>query len=203
MTTLARALRASLWIPLLLAAGSAQARGFQIAPFAGYQFGGSVRSAEFGQQYSFDDGLAWGGTASFALDKRWRVELLYSRQESGLSPPGAAGPSFDLTTERLMAGIQEEKGAGRTRYFGSFMLGATRFTPALSGRGSETRFAASVGLGLKRFVSERFAVRFDARAFYTVVQAGGGVFCSGGCLFVFSGSGIWQGDFSGGIVLAF
>jgi len=197
------AVRARLWIPLLLAASPAQAQGVQVAPFAGYQFGGSVRSADSGQQYSFEGGLVWGGTASLALGRQWRVELLYSRQEGGLSSPGVAGSSLDLTTERLMAGIQEEKGHGRMRYFGSFMLGATRFTPALSGLGSDTRFAMSLGLGLKRFVSDHFGLRVEARAFYTLVESGGGIFCSGGCLFVFSGSGIWQGDLSGGLVLAF
>ncbi len=201
---LARAVCARLWIPLLLAAGPAQAQGVQVAPFAGYQFGGSVRSADSGQQYSFEGGLAWGGTVSLAVGRRWRVELLYSRQDGGLAPPPrAAAPTLDLTTERLMAGIQEEKGHGRMRYFGSFMLGATRFTPALSGLRSDTRFAMSLGLGLKRFVSDHFGLRLEARAFYTLVESGGGIFCSGGCLFVFSGSGIWQGDLSGGLVLAF
>ena len=199
----ARAVRGHLWILLLVAAGPAQAQGVQVAPFAGYQFGGSVRGVASGQQHSFESGLTWGGTASFALADRWRVELLYSRHESGLSPAATPGSTLDLTTERLMVGIQEEKGAGRTRYFGSFLLGATRFTPGLSGVGSETRFAASLGLGLKRFVSDNFGLRLEARAFYTLVQSGGGVFCSGGCLFVFSGSGIWQGDLTAGLVLAF
>ena len=142
------------------------------------------------QQYSFEGGFVWGGTVSLALGRRWRVELLYSRQGGGLATPRAAVPTLDLTTERLMAGIQEEKGHGRMRYFGSFMLGATRFTPALSGLGSDTRFAMSLGLGLKRFVSDHFGLRLEARAFYTLVESGGGIFCSGGCLFVFSGSGI-------------
>ncbi len=47
-------------------------------------------------------------------------------------------------------------------------------------------------------------LRFEARGLYTLVRASGGVFCANGsCLFAFSGSGLWQGDVSGGLILAF
>jgi hypothetical protein len=36
-----------------------------------------------------------------------------------------------------------------------------------------------------------------------VVQAGAGAVCAGSCLFVYSASGLWQGDVTAGMVIAF
>ena len=46
--------------------------------------------------------------------------------------------------------------------------------------------------------------RFEARGFYTPVTSGGGAICSNGrCTFAYSGSGMFQGDVSGGVVFVF
>ncbi len=102
-----------------------------------------------------------------------------------------------------MGGVGEERGDGPTRYFGVVLLGAARFTPGLAGFGSSSRFTAALGLGLKRRFSEHLGFRADARGYYVAAETGGGVFCSGSCLFVFSASGLWQGDLGAGFVLAF
>jgi hypothetical protein len=104
-----------------------------------------------------------------------------------------------------MVGIQEEHQTdGPFAFFGVALLGATRLVPGLSGVDSELRFAAGLGLGTKVPARSRFALRLEARGFYTVVDSGGAVFCTNGtCLFRFSGSGIWQGDVTAGVVLRF
>ena len=44
----------------------------------------------------------------------------------------------------------------------------------------------------------------EARGFYTLVKGEGGMACANGtCLFAFSGNGLWQGDVSVGLILAF
>src|SRR5262249_11811030 len=93
----------------------------QVAPFAGLPYGGSVS----GGAYSIGAGLAYGGTVDVDLGESWGLEFLYSRQESELSRGSA--PSFDLTVERYMAGVREEKGEGPWRLVGVFLVGATRF----------------------------------------------------------------------------
>jgi hypothetical protein len=65
------------------------------------------------------------------------------------------------------------------------------------------RFTLGLSLGLKRALSERFGFRAEARGFFVNVDSGGGVICSGSCLFVFRASGLWQGDLSAGVTLAF
>lgn len=185
-----------------LLAAEAGAQSVQLEPFGGYQFGGSFQSPVLGVKASLHSSLAYGGTADFAIGEHWRVELLYSRQPTEVRASGAA--DFDLNVERYMGGLVEEKGEGRTRFFGVALGGVTRFAPGLGGFDTDTRFTLGVGLGLKHFLSDHFGLRTELRGFYTFTSTNGGVFCAGGtCLFVFGGHGLWQGDVSGGVILAF
>jgi opacity protein-like surface antigen len=187
---------------LLLGAAPARAQSVQITPFVGYAFGGSVRDTVLEESRSFDAALDYGGTLSFPISESWRFELLYSRQETKLA--GGLGPSFDVTIERYLGGFQEEKGDERVRWFGTVWFGATRFIPGLGGFDSETKFGAGVGLGVKTFPVKNVGLRLEARGFYTLVKGEGGAFCANGtCLFAFSGTGLWQGDVSAGLILAF
>jgi len=187
----------------LLGASHVRAQSVQITPFVGYAFGGSVWDSARERTYSFDSELAYGGSLSFSISQSWRFEVLYSRQETRLSGEGLS-PSFDVTIERYLAGFQEEKGEGNIRWFGTVWLGATRFVPGLGDVSSETKFSGAVGLGVKTFPVKNVGLRFEARGFYTLVKGEGGAFCANGsCLFAFSGTGLWQGDVSGGLILAF
>lgn len=194
---------AALALALLLGGAEAGAQSVQITPFVGYAFGGSVRDTVLDESRSFDAALAYGGSLSFPISQSWRFELLYSRQETKLSGDGLS-PSFDVTIERYLGGFQEEKGEGNVRWFGTVWLGATRFVPGLGGYDSETKFGGGVGLGVKTFPVKNVGLRFEARGFYTLVKGEGGAFCANGtCLFAFSGTGLWQGDVSAGLILAF
>ena len=187
---------------VLLCAGGAGAGDVELAPFAGVQFPGYVSSSVGGRRVSIGIGLDYGGTLDIGVAEGWRAELLYSRQATELSSR-AGGPQFGLKLERYLVGIQEEKGDPRLRFFGVFLAGLTRFAPGLDGYDSDVRFTLGLSLGLKRALSERFGFRAEARGFFVSVDSGGGVVCSGSCLFVFRGSGLWQGDLSAGVTLAF
>jgi Outer membrane protein beta-barrel domain len=167
----------------------AAAGDVQLAPFVGLQYGGFFGSVS-GSAHSIGAGLAYGGTVDVDLGESWGLEFLYSRQETEFSRGSA--PRFDLTVERYMAGVREEKGEGPWRLVGVFLVGATRFAPGFSGFGSDTRFTASLGLGGKFFLSKRFGLHTEARGYYVVVESGGAALCSGSCLFFYSSSGVWQ-----------
>jgi hypothetical protein len=172
----------------------------EIAPFAGLQYGGSFNSAATGRHVSFGAGLQYGGTVDVGINENWDVELLYARQSTDLS----SLPRIDLTIERYMAGVREEKGDGPARFLGVFLLGLTRFAPGLDGSDADERFTAALGLGVRAPLSPRFGLRADARAYYTVVTSGGGTACvNGACLFVFGSSGILQGDVTAAMVFTF
>jgi len=189
-------------VALLLGAAPARAQSVQITPFVGYAFGGSVRDTVLEESRSFDAALAYGGSLNFSISPTWRFELLYSRQPTKLA--NGLGPSLDVTIERYLGGFQEEKGEGNVRWFGTVWFGATRFVPGPGGFDSATKFSAAVGLGVKTFPVKNVGLRFEARGFYTLVKGEGGAFCANGtCLFAFSGTGLWQGDVSAGLILAF
>jgi hypothetical protein len=175
----------------------------QISPFAGYAFGGSVRDAVLDDSRSFDAALAYGGALGFRISESWRFELLYSRQPTQIE--GGLGSPFDVTVERYLVGFQEEKGPDQpVRWFGTVWLGATRFVPGREGYDSETKFGGGGGLGVKTFFGQNVGLRLEARGFYTLVKGEGGMACANGtCLFAFSGNGLWQGDVSAGLILAF
>ena len=192
----------ALAILLLAGAPGARAQSLQITGFGGWDFGGSVRDTVFDESRSFQAALAYGGAVSFPITESWRFELLYSRQETELE--GGLSSPFDVTIERYMGGFQEEKGDDRLRWFGTVWFGATRFVPGLAGYDSKTKFGAAVGLGVKTFPAKNVGLRLEARGFYTLVKGEGGAFCANGtCLFAFSGTGLWQGDVSAGLILAF
>jgi hypothetical protein len=188
-------------LTLLLSCRPAFAGDVELAPFAGFQFGGAVTSNATGGIFDLDAGFAWGGSLNLAVAPGWRVELLYSRQQTALESRGA--DRIGVLAERYMAGIQEEKGTEKTRFFGVFLLGATRFDPALAGVGSDFRFTGGLSLGIKQWLTSRLGLRAEARAFFIDIRTSSGLFCAGGCLFVFSGTGLWQGDVSAGVTFGF
>jgi hypothetical protein len=175
----------------------------QVSPFGGVQFGGSFDSPVYGVPFELDESATLGVTVDVPIDPRWRVEFLFSRQSTELQARGQGRPRLPQVVERYMAGIVEEpERDGPLKFFGVGLLGATRLAPGLAGADSDWRFALGLSLGLKVLPTPRLGFRFEARGFCTIVEAGSAFYCTGGtCLFRFSGSGIWQGDITAGLVL--
>jgi hypothetical protein len=173
---------------VLLSAPATWAGDVEVSPFVGMQYGGSLSSPS-GHEVAIDVGLQYGATLDVGIAGRWSIELLVSRQETEL----AGAPRVGLAIERYLAGVREEKEVGRFRFLGVFLLGLTRFVP--DGRDADERFTGALGLGLRRPLTRRLWLRADVRAYYAVVSSGGATACiDGSCLFVFGGTGIWQGD---------
>jgi hypothetical protein len=192
---------AVLLVALLGLGVEAHAQTAEIAVFAGFGFGGSLASPAGGQDIPIEAGPAYGAAFNTPIASTWRIELLFSRQASRLAE-ARSGAHIDVAMERYMAGIQEEKASGRVRAFGTFLIGATRFVPA--GFDSEAWFTVGLGLGVKTRLTEHVGLRFEGRAFYTPVTGNGATVCSSGrCIFGYSGSGMFQGDVSGGVLFAF
>jgi hypothetical protein len=189
-------------LAFLFCTQSAGAADVELAPFAGVQFPGAVATANSGRTATFGIGVDYGAALDVAVADGWRVELLYSRQGTDLSTRGGGG-RFALDLERYFIGIEEEKGGPQTRFFGVFLAGLTRFAPGLEGYDSDVRATLGLSLGIKHALSDRFGLRAEGRAFFVNVDSGGGVLCNGSCLFVFRGSGLWQGDLSAGVTLGF
>jgi hypothetical protein len=183
---------------VLLAAAAARAGDVSIAPFVGFQFGGALDSVVSGRA-EIGVGLQYGAVLDVAIGQSgWGADVLFARQQSDL----ATVPRVGVAVERYMAGVREEKGDGRFRLRGVFLIGATRL--ALEGHGSDARFTGALGLGGSLALTPRLALRADARAYYAVVSFSGAAACvNGSCLYLFGGTGVWQGDVTAGLEIRF
>lgn len=201
---------------LLLSTVGAQAQPlFEISPQYGYRFGGGFETPD-GQEVGIADGRAYGLSFDYCPDRNAeefsfdlgrastvKLELLWSRQESGFDLHGNGGVNHvGLTVDEFQIGGVLETTYGRFHPYITGLMGATLFGP--QGEDSEVRFSLSIGGGVKFFLFRNLALRADVRGFCTLVESDSAFISSGGVTIVrFSGSTIWQGEVSGGLTLAF
>lgn len=118
------------------------------------------------------------------LDAGRELQLQFGQQSSTVKPGGGADP-FDLTVRYLHVGgtvfVSPPIGRGAYAVGG---LGATQFSPGADGYGDEYKPSLNVGFGYYWPLSDRVALRAEARAFFTLVNSSGGFLCSGGCVAV-------------------
>ena len=183
----------------------AGATRFEISPFYGYRFGGEVQNPFTGRTYGFRDSEAYGLFLDVAPRPNWpaKFELLWSRQDSSVNLQGLAGLGrVDLSIDQIQIGGSLERGGQHLREYVSLLAGATYYST--DGYGSDTRFSLGLGGGVKYFFTRNLALRADLRGFCTIVDGSGGFISNGGTTVVaFSGSGIWQGQATVGVSLAF
>ena len=180
-----------------------QAQQFELSPFYGYRFGGSFETSS-GHDTDLQAGPAYGLSFDFApRDSDIKLELFWSRQDSRLDLEAPGGLNHvDMSVDQFQIGGIYELGRGRLRETVTTLVGATVFSPDYGD--AEARFSFGFGLGVKYFLLKNLALRADLRGYYTVVESDSAFISSGGYTVVyFSGSGIWQGEVSGGITLSF
>lgn len=185
---------------------AAEQTRFQVAPFGSLRMGGSLEDAADGESRDIEEsaGLGIALELRYGDEDRW-WQLLYSRQGSEIRSPDG---TLDLDVEYLHVGgtvpIDDE---GRVQSYLSAGIGATRLSPG-SGFDDSVKFSGSLGLGLSVPVSDRVALRFEARGYLTVMDADSSIFCSsiggeGACRIVASGSTLFQAELSAGIAFGF
>jgi opacity protein-like surface antigen len=149
---------------------------FEITPFVGYLAGGQFEDPADGSDRDLDAGNDFGIIMDAAADWWRHYEMLYVRNSTtvdGVEP-------FDMDVEYLQfGGTVSYPDAEYTHvipYFG-MTVGAARFSPDGPGLDDETKFAATIGGGLRIPINKRFGVRLDLRVFGTVLNSEGDIFC--------------------------
>jgi len=150
---------------------------------------------------------AFALAADLLADEGRQYELFYSREATDLS--GNVGvPRTRITVEYLQLGgtllLNDEPNIKPYMVGG---LGVARFIPGEQGS-ADTRFSASLGLGLRWPVTRHFSVRLEGRGLVTLVNPNAAVFCrsdQNGLLCRVQGSGrtFIQGEFLAGAAWAF
>ncbi len=188
---------------LLISSLGLHAQVFEASPFFGYRFGGSIETSG-GQETDIQAGPCYGLSLDYAPNvSDIKLELFWSRQDSGLNLDGLGGLNhLHMTVDEFMLGGIYEQAQGRLHETVTALVGATLFSPADNDR--QARFAFGIGLGVKYFLLKNLALRADLRGYGTVVESDSAFISTGGVtLLYFSGSAIWQGEVSGGITLSF
>lgn len=147
---------------------------FEITPFYGYMAGGEFEDPISGGDRDIEEDNNFGVIFNAAVDKWRHYELLYSTQSTEIG----GGVPMDLDVEYLQIGgtVSSQDAERVIPYFG-ITVGAARFSPDAPGFDDETKLAFSVAGGLKVPITEHIGLRFDARAFISLLDTDGNIFC--------------------------
>jgi len=194
---------------LLAVAGPAIAQTVEIAPMAGYRFGGDFTLTDADGALEVKESAAFGASLCVKVAEDGELEALFARQDTRLARNGffESSPLFDLVVETYHFGgnyLLGQDGSRWRPYFG-VGLGVTRLVPEPDDLESESRFSASFAGGLKAYFSRHLGLRLEGRWFFTFMESDSQVFCDsfGVCLVHNSGAELSQGEVRGGLVVRF
>lgn len=148
---------------------------FEITPFAGWMAGGSFEEPTTGAERDIDEDTSFGVFLNLIADVPERqYELLYAQQNTVVE----GDVPIDLDVQYLQIG--GTVAYPQTRYVHPYFgvtVGGARFTPDLPGLDDETKIAFSVGGGMRFPITKHFGIRFDVRAFITLLEDDTQIFC--------------------------
>lgn len=147
---------------------------FEITPFYGYTAGGEFEDPVDGSDRDIDENNNFGVIFNAAVDKWRHYELLYSTQSTEID--GAVPMDLDVEYLQIGGTVSHADAEHVIPYFG-ITVGGARFSPDAPGLDDETKLAFSVAGGFKVPVTEHIGVRFDARAFISLLDTDGNIFC--------------------------
>lgn len=178
-------------------------KNIEIFGYGGWMLGGKVNT--YNGSLKVHDGPNWGIILDKKIAPGMQVELMYNRLVSNLEiREYASEPEvvFEMATQYFHVGaLRELMSDDVLRPFGVGTLGATVFSPHDSGYSDRWRFSFGLGGGLKIFPTEHFGIRLQARLLVPLYF--NGLWFGTGGSGVSTSSTIVQGDFTGGIILAF
>jgi hypothetical protein len=184
---------------------------FEITPLAGFRLAGEFNAGNdrfddgfLSADAEIEEGEFYGAILGIPLTSNWKLELLANRQDSTfIIDEGLFGPVVelgDLTLSYYHAGLAYEWGLGQVRPFITGSLGLARFDPDFPELNAENRFSGSLGGGVKIFFSEAVGLRLEGRGYWTDLG-----FDDDDDRFdrYDSDEGLYQGEASAGLIIAF
>jgi hypothetical protein len=194
----ARAL-AFLALPLWLCSAAAHAEN-GITLYGGWRGSSTLQDTVAQRDVRMRDSASGSVALDLSYDASRQIEFFISRQSTSLRVTPIGG----TTTQKLPVTVTYAH-VGGTNFFdgpigqGPYVvggLGLTVLSPGLDGFDTETRASLNVGLGyllpLFREAAPGLALRIEGRAYFTLVNSSGGLFCSGGCTIAIKGDTFQQ-----------
>ena len=207
----ARALGLIAGVLSAFAAGAAEPKkhvetNFEITPFYGQMGGGKFEDPVTTADRDIASDNDWGVFLNLNADSPERqYELFYAQQSTEVQ--GEVPLDMDIKYLQLGGIVNFTDVKHAIPYFG-MTVGATQFSPSVNGLDEETKISFSAGTGVKIPITNHFGVRFDARAFLTLLDTDGDLFCvssngSGTCRIRASSDTLLQYHATLGFTLAF
>lgn len=179
---------------------------FEITPFVGAMAGGEFEDPATGADRDVENGTNFGLFLNMNADGPHRqYEMFYARQ--GTEVEGATPIDLDMQYLQI-GGIVNFTDVQPVVPFFGLTIGATKFSPDAPGLDDETKFSFTVGGGVKYKFTEHIGLRFDVRAFVTMVDTDGSFFCAStpagsGCAITASSDTFVQYTGTLGVIAAF
>lgn len=158
---------------------SPSASAFELTPFAGYRWGGTIFASEtflFDRNVDVVPNPNLGLTLGIPLgESGMKLELMVDRQsseletESGLFEPDDEVADIDVTY--MHAGLQFPFARSRNAVpYAVVSAGLANIDPDLLGVSAENRFSASAGIGVKVPMNRALSLKVEGRGFYTALE---------------------------------
>ena len=148
---------------------------YEITPFAGYLLGGKFEDPTNSSDRDVKDDTMFGLFADIVADVPERqYEFLFASQSTTVK--GAVPLDLDIQYLHVGGTVAYMDNPRISPYFGA-TVGATRFSPDANGLDDETKISFSIGGGFKVPITDHVGLRFDARAFITLLDTDGNIFC--------------------------
>lgn len=185
------------------------AQVIEINAFTGWQLNGKAKL--YDGEFRINDAQNYGAKLAYGLSSSTFVELSYMRSDTeGQFFPygiGIPGDLVALSSNYIQIGGLQSMNLGRIDPYGTVALGMTVWSPKSGGYSSKTQFSATVGAGLKIWLTEMLGLRLQGSLLMPMVFNGVGIGCGIGTGGAGCGTNVYtritpfQGEFSGGIVL--
>jgi Outer membrane protein beta-barrel domain len=147
---------------------------WEFTPFAGFMAGGEFEDPTDNSDRDLDEDTSFGLIINAAADSWRHYEFLFASQSTSVD--GAV--PFDMDVQYLQIGgtVNYPDATRVIPYFG-ITVGAAKFSPDAPGLDDETKLAASIAGGVRVPITNHIGVRLDLRAFITVLDTDGDLFC--------------------------
>lgn len=195
------------------AAALAAGPQMEITPWAGYRIGGEFKTDEEGSgaagRTDVKDGNGWGVDFGLYRDAQSYYQVFYARRDAGLQTVDESLRGTDVRIEYAHFGgtLLFPQPRGYTSYV-SATVGLTRISARSGAYGSERKFSASLGGGVRFPVTENLHATFGARGYATFVSSESDLVCisdegQAECLLRSSGRVVWEVEAQAGLTFRF
>lgn len=180
----------------------------EINGFTGYALNGTAKL--YDGDFRINDAQNYGGKLAFGVSSTTFLELSYMRSDTeGRFFPflGSPGELVGLSSNYIQVGGLQEANFGRISPFGTVAVGLVVWSPKNSQSASKTQFAATVGGGLKIWITDMIGIRLQGSMLMPMVWNGVGIGCGIGTGGAGCGTNVYtrvtpfQGEFSGGLTI--